>query len=66
MIDKCQKLYQAVKNCSESSLEIKKVLNSRIEEIKDDISDIIARNEKAEKRYSVFYEKYGENALRDS
>lgn len=65
MIDKCLKLYQAVKSCSEASKEVKKVLNSRIEEIKDDISDVVEINKKAEGRYSVFYDKYGENALRD-
>ena len=65
MIDKCLKLYHAVKTCSESSKEVKKVLASRIQEIEDDISDIIAINEKAECRYSVFFEKYGEKALKD-
>ena len=65
MIDKCLKLYHAVKSCSESSKEVKKVLASRIQEIEDDISDIVAINEKAECRYSVFFEKYGEKALKD-
>lgn len=65
MIDKCLKLYHAVKSCSESSKEAKKVLASRIQEIEDDISDIITINEKAECRYSVFFEKYGEKALKN-
>ena len=65
IIDKCLKLYHAVKTCSESSKEVKKVLAIRIQEIEDDISDIVAINEKAECRYSVFFEKYGEKALKD-
>ena len=65
MIDKCLKLYHAVKTCAEASKEVKKVLASRIQEIEDDISDIIAINEKAESRYSEFFEKYGEKALKD-
>ena len=66
MIDKCIKLYQSVKSCSKSSNEVQKVLQSRIEEIEDDIADVVAINKKAESRYSVFFEKYGETALREN